>query len=142
MAAELTTDSSYVTVLATADTYFDERLNVTVWAGATDDFKTRALIMATRAIDRLNFLGEIAEVGQVLQFPRYADDSIPTDIIRATCELALALLDDVDPEIEMENLNMTSQGHGSVRSTYDTSQPPEHILAGIVSVTAWRYLRP
>ena len=100
--------NSYITV-AEADTYFDERLNVSSWTSAGTDDKERALIAATRRIDQEQYEGEKVASGQSLKWPRYfatdedgneyATDAIPTLVEHATCELALKLLNDgaVDP---------------------------------------------
>jgi len=131
----------YATI-AWCTTYFSTVLNVEPWTEATDAERTAALTMATDAIDRLNFLGEKTDSSQTNQFPRDADTIVPEDIQKASAEIALRLLDGVDPEIEFEQLGMVSQGYANVRSTYDRSQPPPHIVAGIVSITAWRFLKP
>jgi len=128
--------------LAEGNTYMGERLNTAAWDAAADADKNKGLQWATKLIDRLNFLGEKTDEDQELQFPRDADTDVPDDIKNACIECASALLDGVDPEMEFENLSMVAQGYSNVRSTYDRSRPAEHILAGIPSVTAWRYLKP
>ena len=132
---------TYISVSAATD-YFSNRLNTDAWDGADPADCEKALNMATDAIDRLNFLGQKADDTQVLQFPRLGDTIIPQDIQEACAELALRLLDGVDPELEFENLTMVSQGYANIRSTYDRTNPPEHIVAGIPSVTAWRKIKP
>lgn len=130
----------------------NERLNVDAWddavvedgtdAGLTGSLTYKAIAMATAAIDRLNYIGSKSSATQENQFPRGGDTEIPADIEKATFEIALALLDDVDPEMEASNLGAISQGYANVRSTYDREVPAPHIVAGIPSVTAWRYLVP
>jgi hypothetical protein len=127
---------------AEAVLYFSGRLNADAWDDADSYERDKALINATRIIDRLNFKGAKTVATQVLQFPRDNDTVVPDDIKSACSEIALALLDGVDPELEFENLNMVSQGYANVRSTYDRNLPSEHIAAGIPSVSAWRYLKP
>ena len=46
-------DNMYGTIVL-ADVYFGERLFSEVWENAVPGDRTKALIMATRAIDRLN----------------------------------------------------------------------------------------
>jgi len=134
--------SQYATI-AEAQAYFDGRLNTDAWDDETDTTtRNKALTMATTLIDRLNFRGEKADDSQELQFPRGNDTVVPQDIKNACAEIALALLDGVDPEMEFENLRMKSQAYGVVRSTYDTGRTPEHYVAGIPSNTAWRFLKP
>ena len=131
----------YITNLE-GDAYAADILNVDAWTDATEDDKTKGAKMATVAIDRLNFLGEKSVETQDNQFPRYDDTAYPDDIQRATFELALVLLDGLDPELEYDNLNMVSQGYSNIKSNYDRTVKPEHIVAGIPSITAWRLLRP
>ncbi len=69
-------------------------------------------------------------------------DDVPQDVQDACCEIAFALLDGIDPDLEYENLRMVSQGIGNIRSTYNPEAIPEHILAGVPSAAAWRYLKP
>jgi hypothetical protein len=128
--------------IAEGNTYFTERFNSDAWEDATDANKAKALITATRLIDRLNFMGEKTSSSQTLQFPRNDDSTIPTDIKYATLELAHALLDGVDPELEFENLSMVAQTYSNARATYDRSSKPEHVLSGIPSIKAWYYLKP
>jgi hypothetical protein len=69
-------------------------------------------------------------------------DETPQDIKDAICENAYALLDGVNPEMEFENLSMVQQGYANVRSTYNRGISMEHIESGIVSITAWRLIKP
>ena len=133
--------SQYLTV-SEAETYFSGRYNSPAWDESSDTDKNKALITATRSIDRLNFYGEVAVEGQDLQFPRGTDTEIPQDILDACCEVAYSLLDGKEPEIDYENLSMVSQGYGNVRSTYDRDIKPDNELAGISSIVAWRLLLP
>jgi len=139
--AAVSTETAYCTV-AEAEVYFSGRLGADAWDDAVSTDKSKALITATRMIDRLNYIGIRTSELQSLQFPRNDDTSIPTDIKNATCELALALLDGVDPDLEYENLSMVAQGYSNAKSTYDRSSKPEHILSGIPSFRAWTYLKP
>ena len=132
---------AYISVSAATD-YFANRLNTQPWDDAVGTDCEKALNMATDAIDRLNFLGEKADSSQENQFPRLGDTEVPQDIQEACAEIALRLLDGVDPELEFENLTMVSQGYANVKSTYDRTNAPEHIVAGIPSITAWRKIKP
>lgn len=122
--------------------YFTTRMGSEAWDNAEDTDKTKALGHATKIIDNLNYLGQKLETDQENQFPRYGQTDVPSDIVNACCEIALALLDGVNPELEFENLMQTHSGYANVKSTYNRDQLPEHILAGVPSVTAWRYLKP
>jgi hypothetical protein len=145
-----------------ANAYFATRLYSEAWEDASQVDQQKALDTATRDIDRLNFAGykhtvwlaleanscacdtviDAAELAQPLQFPRGSDETIPSDIKIACMEIALARLDGVDPEMELENLGVISQGYASVRTTYDRSSMQDYIKSGIASSAAWRYLKP
>lgn len=112
------------------------------WALASIDDKVKALIAATRAIDRLNFAGDLASTTQTLQFPRGTDTDVPIDIERACYEEAAHLLAGAISQVELSNLSVTSQGISSVRTTYDRAVVPNSVRAGIVSHAAWAYLAP
>lgn len=125
-----------------ADSYFTERLSTDAWDNADDTQKYKALAMATRAIDRLNFAGDKTDADQELQFPRGGDEDVPDAILIAAYECAIAYLDGYDPNIEIENLAVSSQGFAEVKDTYDRSFALEHVRMGIPSVVAWINLRP
>lgn len=95
--------SNTYALVAVGDTYFDERLQASAWTGESDvDVKERALIMATRQLDVLDFVGYKNSAGQALKWPRsdaydedgeeYPTDAIPTVIQHAMFEIALELL--------------------------------------------------
>lgn len=64
------TSNSYVS-LDDFESYCDERLNVDVYYAADDDDRVRALLMATRRLDRENWRGAKADSSQALAWPRY-----------------------------------------------------------------------
>lgn len=125
-----------------ANQYFDTRLNTRAWDNADSGDKPKALIMATRIIDRLNFAGDKNSATQELQFPRDTDTEIPDDIKIACAEIAIELLDGVDPNKEFEDLAIVTHRYAEVVTTYDRSVVQEHLVAGVPSATAWRYLKP
>lgn len=152
--------ASYVT-LSEAQAYFTNRLHSGLWDNSAVENRTKALAQATAAIDRLRFAGQrhtvwdviengdpseenirAAIVDQPLEFPRGQDEEIPQDIKNATCEEAFALLDGKDPDAELEDLGVISQGYSSVRVTVDRSFAQEHLNAGICSPRAWRSIKP
>lgn len=132
---------SYATEVE-AQAYFDCRIGSEPWDDATPNERNKALAHATKIIDRLNFNGCKAVSAQENQFPRGTDTVVPQDIKDASAEIALALLDGVDPQLEYENLFMTSQGYGGIRSTFDRSIKQPHLLSGVPSSTAWNFLKP
>ena len=146
-----------------ADGYFGMRLHEAAWSESPSAERPKALWAASLIIDALNYKGmkhsvytllqanpsaknediRATEAAQPLEFPRGADSEVPQAIRLAAYEIAHALLDGKDPELELENLGIVSQGFGQVRTTYNRSQVPiEHIINGIPSASAWRYLKP
>lgn len=146
------TDSlTYYGSIDEANTYFSTRLNSSPWTESSDATKVAALTTATQIIDRLNFAGEKADSDQNLQFPRRCvvpdgddliDDSVPQDIRFANFEIALKLLDGIDPDYELQNLQMTQAMYGSVQTQYNRNFAPDYVLAGVPSPRAWAYLKP
>lgn len=125
-----------------ADSYFSEQLNSDAWTDSTSATKLKALITSTKAIDNLNFDGIVNDDNQLHAFPRDGASTTPVLIQWACAENALALLKDSDPEIEYANLRKTSDQFSTVRASYDSTILPEHIVAGILSIVAWRFLKP
>ena len=127
---------------ADGDSYMTGKLDSDAWDDAVSAEKQTALTQATRIIDRLNFIGAKNVATQVNQFPRGTETSVPTDIRDASVEIAFALLDGVNPELELDNLNVVSQGLSSARTNYNRSFSNPRIAAGVPSMVAWNLLRP
>ncbi len=125
-----------------ADRYFSSLLNSQLWDVSTLENKTKALIQATGMIDTLRFSGSKTETTYPLEFPRNGDTVVPQAINEGCYELALALLKEIDAETEHNNLYVRSRYFGKLRTDYDYSKAPEHKLAGIPSLAAWRKLKP
>ncbi len=146
-----------------ANTYFDSRLHSTVWFNESNSNRTKALYKATTIVEALNYKGRkatvytvleadadatqatirTAEAAQTLEFPRDADTTVPDQIDIATYEIAFALLDGIDPDMELDNLAVIKQQYAGVKTDYDRSiQSIAHIVNGVPSATAWRILRP
>jgi len=96
--------NSYLTVAA-ADALADLYLGTLSWSSATTDNKGRALIMATRYLDELSYIGTKATSTQALLWPRseaqcgdwsYTSSEIPKQVKQATFDLAEYLLGDGD----------------------------------------------
>jgi hypothetical protein len=153
----------YYGTLQEANSYFDNRLHESAWYRAKPSDRPKALIAATRILDALNYKGykhsvhvllasnpnasdeEIREqeAAQPLEFPRGEDTEVPEAIRIACYEIAHSLLDGKDPELELENLGIVSQGYESVRTTFSRNQVPiEHIINGVPNALAWRLIRP
>jgi hypothetical protein len=86
---------------------------------------------------------QVASLEQPTEFPRGQDEYVPVNIKIATYEIAHSLLDDKDPEAELENLQITSHGYASVRVSYNRSyNPMEHLMNMVPNPFAWRLIRP
>lgn len=125
------TSNSYVT-LAEAETYFEARLHVTNWTGATDDIKNRALVMATNRINQETFYGDRETTTQRLPFPRdnlgyldgiLLDSTIPETLKEATYELALHLIsiDMSKPSVDTSNIKGVKVGSIAVDYAIDST---------------------
>ncbi len=128
--------------------YFANRLHSTAWDEAISSQKTVALAESSSRIDRLRFSGIKVDADQDLEFPRYYGDEadgtevIPDELQNACFEFALVLLDGVEPDLEFENLGVSSHRFSGVGMTNNPNANLDHIAAGIPSATAWRFLMP
>jgi len=125
-----------------ATAYFDTRLWSDAWTNSIESDQTKALARATRVINRLNFRGEKTLETQDNQFPRDGDTDVPTLILEACCEIALAFLDGIDVDLEYEATSINASGMKEVRATYDRATKPEYYLAGVPCYEAWLRLKP
>jgi hypothetical protein len=127
---------------AYAYAYFCDRLRTKAFDDATIMERAKALKEATLLIDVLNFAGDKTDSAQEREFPRGGDTVIPKAIKDACCEIAIMLLDDVDPQLEAETLGNLRSGIGDAQVVKDPSAPNDHIRAGIPSLRAWNLLLP
>lgn len=101
---EFNTDDAGPPVVQAAMNYFKASLNITPWSTASGTDKQRALIMATRLLDKQNWIGTVTVEGQNLSWPRtgvktkegvtVVSTETPPGIYLGTYELAAALLGD------------------------------------------------
>jgi hypothetical protein len=113
------------------------------WLRASVEDRNIAIVMATRAINRLAYKGQRASSTQVNEFPRGTDTEVPQDIKDACAELAYAYLDGRDAEFEFDNLVVLGKRFGSVSTTSDPKATAHrHVAAGIPSLEAWSLLLP
>lgn len=97
----ITGQNAYLDTVA-ADLHFADRLHVAAWTKASAEDRDRALMMATAALDRLDFRGYVAAIDQRLAWPRdrvcdregraLPTDRVPVLIEQACAEWALHLL--------------------------------------------------
>lgn len=118
--------------LAMADAYMEFAFHGDTWRALTgttgDDSKERALVTATRLLNRQLWLGQLAVAGQELAWPRIntgvegvTDTVIPPDIVTAAIEIALALVDGSE-----------------VQNEQNTGQKIQSLQAGSVGITFFR----
>lgn len=99
--------NAYVTA-SQAQAYYDSRFGVDAWSNASSQDQIKALVQATRNIDRFRFIGRRNAPTQALKFPRaypwhlrnydqFVDlaVAIPEDVANACCEEALSILQNV-----------------------------------------------
>ena len=163
---------NYYGTIQDASAYFVNRLHSQAWGDADVEDRPKALWAATQIIDTLNYKGvkhsvwqlfqeylpphrtpffpaptaeqvRAAMLAQPLEFPRDCDTTVPADIEQATYELAYSLLDDRDPELELEALGINQLAYGQVQTSYNRNQVPlEHLVNGVPNALAWRLIRP
>lgn len=129
--------NSYISV-ADANAYFNECLYSDLWTAASDDDKEKALIMATKRIDRLAFKGRKAYANQALKFPRafyspekindldfynkeyewFVEKDISQAVKDAVCEEALALLKGLPKRLELQAQGVKSFTMDKLSETY------------------------
>lgn len=94
--------NSYISV-ATGDDLANLYLGTLSWSSASSDSKARALIMATRYLDELQWIGSRATKTQALDWPRsgavcrdytFGSSEIPQPVKQACFDLAEALIKD------------------------------------------------
>jgi len=92
--------NSYISLEDAAE-YFSMRLQTEAWDAAAEASREKALMQATRMLDRLHWTGSRTTSAQALAWPRTGTtlhgaaldgDAVPARIREACCELALALL--------------------------------------------------
>jgi hypothetical protein len=115
--------------LEDADFYLESVLNTEAWDLSNDKLRTKALGQATKIIQSLN----------VPTFVSY--NEVPDDIKAATVEIALKLLDGVDPEAEYKAATVKSMSFDKISQTNMVKEVPLHIIAGVPSVSAFNILR-
>lgn len=121
--------------IPTADAYLEGQITADTWRASDETTKARALVSATRLIDRQVWQGEKTDSYQESAFPRTGltdadgvevdSTTVPQQVVDATCELASAMVD------------------GS--NVQDSSQPGENttqsLRAGSVAISYFRSIQ-
>lgn len=143
--------NSYITLVEFA-AYLTTRLHVpAAVTGATDPTREAAVIMATRYIDGMCFLGAATTDTQALQWPRTGmesksggevDDSIiPQEIKNATAELAMLLIvTDLFAPYDVSVQGITKIKAGPVELGFKSDIPFKGIPDSVLSLIpyGWR----
>ena len=120
--------SSYATV-SEGNTYFMSRMFNDAWTYSSTAQKTTALAHAKTIIDQLSFVDGVF------------DTITPLPVKHAEMEIAFAMLDGVNPEMEQKLLQVDATKAGSVSTNYSTNRSAAAIH-GVPSATAWLMLQP
>lgn len=105
--------------LATANAYLAAEPSADLWREADEDANSRALVSATRILNRQPWTGEKTDPDQALAFPRDGDEAIPQDIVDACCELANAIRNGYDAaNLASTASNLKRQKAGSVEQEF------------------------
>ncbi len=126
------------------DAYFADRLGTTKWDAADAATKAKALAHATRLIDTLNYISRKYDDAQEREFPRSGfENTIPTEVQDACCEVALELLNGKFPESADGSVGKTSEAVGDASVSYsDGGRDLYSENMGLPSRTAARLLHP
>lgn len=131
--------NSYITGVEFYDFCFYKRLNAPRDIGGNWQ---KAVLLASKIIDQLDFIGTVTDVNQPLQWPRInavnrngqpiASNVIPGGIKDATCELAYFLLthDITDPLRARYIFDLTSERIGESQTSFKAhgGKLPEFVL--------------
>jgi hypothetical protein len=112
-----------------ADEFFNNRLTNTYWSNASDDDKIKALNMAIRAINQLNFDEDLI------------DDDYDSIVFEAACLIAVKYLEGYEVDQIRENQTVVSQTYSNVKEIKN-NVALDYYSAGIVSAEAWDLLIP
>jgi len=131
-----------------ADGYFGERLGSEAWDVLDNNTKAKALKHATKYIDTLPFIGtktdttldEDKRPNQPREFPREGYTEIPDEVMEATCEAALAILNGDTLENLQTQAEVTSTSTGDASSSFDTTNRKIDINDGLISAMVLRLL--
>lgn len=137
--------------LATADDYLEAESWATDWRSETDDdVKGRALVTATRTLDKLSWPGSKTDEDQSLEWPRddtgvstdfVEDGVIPQRIIDAACVLAGLILSGVDitdkPNTQSGAVKMQRAGSVAIQYFKDADDRGTRL-----PLSAWELISP
>ena len=148
-------ENAYISI-TDADAYFATKYGAEAWADLPDEVKDKLLITATQEIDGLFLKGRKYVYNQALNFPRYIcidtelqqsyisstginDGTIPDVVAKATCEEALALLQNTEgaKRRELQRQGVTSFTIGKLSESFGGNK-----AISLLSDKAKQLLRP
>lgn len=128
-----------------ASAYFEGRPHADAWTEANSAQRDAALIHATRRIDALPLQGAPLADDQALAFPRdyqgEAPQVVPREVLDATCEEALALLERDTDRARLQRQGVTAFSLGKLSESYAASANPERLAAEARRLLARHLLR-
>lgn len=144
--------NSYIS-RADATTYFEAAYNDRGWSALSNENKDRALVAATRAVDRLEFRERPATTTQRLKWPRlyvrkldtadstayYSATELPQQIKDAVCELAVALAAGTQSETDKRRIKSIESDDQSI--TYESDGRTANALPDAVMQLLAPFLR-
>lgn len=122
---------------AEATTYIQFHMKKRVWDNFVDH--PAALVSATRIIMNLP-LKPVIQATLTDYLNEEENSTIPEKIKEACIEIAIALADGIDPEMEYRQLSKTTQGYSSLRQQKNTEMVEEYLAMGVPSLAAWQRL--
>jgi hypothetical protein len=132
--------------------YCAERLETSAWDNAISATRVKALKMATKLIDTLVFVGVktvpdvqgVYPVAQPRQFPRNGETDIPTEVMDATVEVALKLLEGKTLDSIVSAVGIASESIGDASTSYEAGGATKilDVNLGLPSPEAARLLAP
>ena len=155
------TDANSYADVADGNAYHDGHLYASAWAGASDDQKAVALVMASRLVDaEFQFNGTRTNAVQGLQWPRarcpepdaihvplqvllpipsdfVRFDSVPKAVVQATCEMARELLI-ADRTVAPPGEGLKYYNAGGVQTGYDKTDR-RAVLSQVAQVMLAKY---
>lgn len=121
------------TTLEEADTYFQAVLRKDAWLDSNDEDRTTALLQAEGIVKNL-----AVPLFEELETYNY---TVPIDVKGAVAEIALRLLEGVDPEEELDAVQASRLTFDKVSRSNKAMEIPLHILAGVPSYKAFTVLQ-
>lgn len=135
--------NSYINV-ADANTYFADLIHSGPWDAATAETKAKALVSATKMLDRRYWAGTKYSDAQALDWPRsgitdpdgneVAEDTVPQFVLDATCELALALIEDATIQSSDDSGGIKSIKTGTVSVEFIGNNATDYFSTGLPQI--------